>query len=304
MLIHIFARKRFSYSNRRFREEAKRLEFTLKVIDPSEYEIVLGRQSPLLFRHGKSVTKVGSVIPRMGASITNYALAVLSQFEMMGVPIVNRAANISRTRNKLRCLQLMSRHDIDIPRTVVASYPEDLERSIEMVGGFPVVVKLLSGAQGVGVMLAENMQTIRSTVDTLWSLGQDILIQECVKESVGRDVRVIVVGGKVIAAMRRQARIGEFRSNVHRGGVATPIELTVDQAKVALQAAQIVGLDVAGVDILESYGGAKVIEVNSSPGLEAIEKVTEVNIARAILEHSAVMAEEHRRFHRIDSEAE
>ena len=304
MHIHIFARKRFNYSNRRFREEAKKLGVDLKVIDPSEYEIVLGRQSPMLFRHGKSVNHVNAVIPRMGASITNYALSVLSQFEMMGIPLVNRASNILRTRDKLRCLQLMSRHDIDIPRTVVAKYPGDLEKSVEMVGGFPVVLKLLSGSQGVGVMIAENVRTIQSTVDTLWSLGQDILIQECVQESVGRDVRVIVVGGRIIAAMRRQARIGEFRSNVHRGGVATPLDLSDEQVHVARQAAKIVGLDVAGVDLLEAYQGSKVIEVNSSTGLEAIEKVTGVNVAGKILEHASVMAEEHGRFQRIDFEAE
>ncbi len=304
MRIHIFARKRFNYSNRRFRDEAKHLGFQLKVIDPAEYEMVLGRQSPLLFRNSKPIKDVNVVVPRMGASITNYALAVLSQFEMMNVPILNRPSNILRTRNKLRCLQMLSRHDIDIPRTIVARYPSDLESSVEMVGGFPVVLKLLSGSQGVGVMIAENMQSIQSTVDTLWSLGQDILIQECVQESVGRDVRVIVVGGKVVAAMRRQARIGEFRSNVHRGGVATAIEPTDDQVRIAKQATQIVGLDVAGVDLLESHEGAKVIELNSSPGLEAIEKVTEVNIARKILEHSAVLVEEHGRYHRIDPEAE
>ncbi len=294
MRIDVLARRRFNYSSKRFREEAKKLDLKLRVVDPADYEIVLGRQSPLLFKGSKPVRNLDVVIPRLGASITNYGLAVVAQFEMMGVPILNGSMAIGRTRNKLRCIQMMSRHDIDIPRTVVIHRPTDLAKSVEMVGGFPVVLKLLSGTQGIGVMIAENMRTIQSTVDTLWSLGQDILVQECVQESVGRDIRVIVVDGKIVTAMRRQARIGEFRSNIHRGGVASPVVLSDDYAQVARQAAQIVGLDVAGVDLLESYEGPKVIEVNSSPGLEGIEGVTHVNVARAILKHAIKVAEERR----------
>ncbi len=287
MRIQILARNRFNHSNRRFREEGKKLKFKLSVVDPLDYQIVLGRRTPILSRRGKSTEEVDVVLPRTGASITNYGLAVIAQFEMMGVPVVNDSTSIMQTRNKLRCIQLMTRYDIDIPRTVFIRGPEELAPAIEMVGGFPIIIKLLSGTQGVGVMLAENMITVESTLDTLWSLGQDILIQECIKESVGRDIRVIVVGGRIVAAMRRQARIGEFRSNIHRGGIGTPVKLSQEYERVARQAAKIVGLQVAGVDILESNSGPKVIEVNSSPGLEGIEAATGRNVARDILEHAS-----------------
>lgn len=287
MKMVVLARSRYNYSNERFREESKKLGLDLRVVDPLEYEIVLGRKSPLLYRKGKVEKDVEVVLPRTGASVTNYALAVIAQFEMMGVPMVNNVMSINRTRNKLRCIQLLSRYDIDIPKTVVIRRPEHIKASVDMVGGFPVILKLLSGTQGVGVILAETMQVIQSTLDALWSLGQDILLQECVKESVGRDVRVIVVGGKVVAAMRRQARIGEFRSNIHRGGTGANILLPREYERVARHAAKIVGLDVAGVDLLESHAGPKVIEVNSSPGLEGIEAATSVNVTKAILEYAA-----------------
>ncbi|HLG19292.1 MAG TPA: RimK family alpha-L-glutamate ligase [Bdellovibrionota bacterium] len=290
MRIKILARSRANYSNRRFREEAKRLRYKLTVSDPLDFDIVLGRATPMLYRNGRKADQCDVVTTRIGASITNYALAVVSQFEMMGVPVVNNSISIIRTRNKLRCIQLMSRHDIDIPRTVVVRKPIDIPSAVEMVGGFPVILKLLSGTQGVGVMLAETMQTIESTLDTLWSLGQDILIQECVKESVGRDIRVIVVGGQVVAAMRRQARLGEFRSNIHRGGIGTPVELPKEYERMAKQATKIVGLQIAGVDLLESHEGPKVIEVNSSPGLEGVEAATGVNVARKILQCLAAAA--------------
>lgn len=290
MKIRILSRMKKNYSIHRFREEGKNLDFNITVADPMEYEIVLGRKTPLLFYRGRVASEVDIVFPRTGASMPSYGIAVIAQFEMKGVPIVNGSTAIMQTRNKLRCLQLMSRHDIDIPRTVVIRRPDEMAGAVEMVGGFPVILKLLSGTQGVGVMLAENMGTIESTLDTLWSLGQDILIQECVKESVGRDVRVVVVGGQVVTAMRRQARIGEFRSNIHRGGIGTPICLPPEYEKVAKQAAKIVGLQVAGVDLLESHRGPKVIEVNSSPGLEGVETATGVNVARAIVEHVAKMA--------------
>ncbi len=286
MRIKILTRKRSNYSNRRFREEAKKLGLKVSVTDPVEYQIALGRKTPLLYRNGKPFKGADVILPRLGAAITNYALAVVSQFESMGIPVVNTAMSMLRTRDKLRCIQLMSRYDIDIPKTVAIRRPEDIPLSVDLVGGFPVILKLLSGTQGVGVMIAENMRTIESTLDTLWSLGQDILVQECVQESIGRDIRVIVVGGRIVAAMRRQARIGEFRSNIHRGGVGTPVKLPDDYKRTAIHAAKIVRLDVAGVDIVESNRGPKVIEVNSSPGLEGIETATKLNVARAILEHA------------------
>ena len=285
MRLCILARKKKIYSNIRFREESTALGVEIVMADPNEYEIVLGRKSPLLCQGGKVVQPMDMVMSRMGASITTYGLSVLSQFEMMGVPTLNSVTSILRSRNKLRCIQHMSRYDIDIPRTIVVRKPSDIDSSIEKVGGYPVVLKLISGSQGVGVMLVQDRETIESTLGTLWSLGQDILLQECIQESLGRDIRAIVVGGHVVAAMRRQARIGEFRSNIHQGGVATSVTLDLDYERAAKRAAKIVGLDVAGVDILESHEGPKIIEVNSSPGLQGIEHATGVNVARKILEH-------------------
>lgn len=288
--IKILAKNRFNFSNKRFREEAKSMDVALSVKDPSEYDLVLGRQSPMLFRQGKSVVSVDVIIPRLGASITNYGLAVLSQFEMMGVPVLNNTEAIVSTKNKLRCIQLMTQHDIDIPKTVIIRSPTELQSAVRAVGGFPVILKLLSGTQGIGVMLVENMTTMEATLDTLWSLGQDILIQECVQESLGRDIRVIVVGGKIVASMRRQARIGDFRSNFHRGGIATTVDLPEEYKRTAIEATKIVGLEVAGVDLLEAHSGPKVIEVNSSPGMEGIEGATGINVVRNILEYAVTFA--------------
>ncbi len=290
MKIRILARKRNNYSNRRLREESKELGYQLSVVDPLTYEIAIGTEQGVLFQNGRRVNGVDVVLPRSGASITNYSLAVIIQFERMSVPILNSSESIIRTRNKLRCLQWMTQYGIDIPRTVFIRKPGELASAVEMVGGFPVVMKLVSGTQGIGVMLAEKLQAIESTIDTLWNLGQDILIQECIQESVGRDVRVIVVGGKIVAAMRRQARIGEFRSNLHRGGIASPIALPESYKKLAIKAAKVSGLEVAGVDLLEANSGPKLIEVNSSPGLEGVERATGINVARAILEHAAKVA--------------
>jgi ribosomal protein S6--L-glutamate ligase len=285
MRLKILARSRFNYSNKRFREEAKNVGIQLSVTDPMDYEVLLDKGKPTLLHKGKLLEKVDCVMPRTGASINNYSVAVLTQFEMKNIPVVNKSTAILRTRNKLRAIQWMTKYNIDIPRTVFIRQPSGLKAAIEAVGGFPVILKLLSGTQGVGVMIAESYRTIESTLDTLWSLGQDILIQECIQESLGKDVRVIVAGDKVIAAMRRNARIGEFRSNIHRGGVGSTLELTEEYREIAVRAAKATKLEIAGVDMLESNTGPKVIEVNSSPGLEGIEQATGINVARRILEY-------------------
>lgn len=285
MRLKILARSRFNYSNRRFREEAKKLGIKLSITDPMEYDVMLDKGTYDLYRNGKPLEKIDCVMPRTGASINNYSVAVLTQFEMKDITVINSSTSILRTRNKLRAIQWMGRHSIDIPKTVFIRRPSGLKAAVEAVGGFPVILKLLSGTQGIGVMIAENYRTIESTLDTLWSLGQDILIQECIHESLGRDVRVIVAGGKVVAAMRRNARIGEFRSNIHRGGVGEPLELSEAYRKIACDAAHATRLEVAGVDMLESKTGPKVIEVNSSPGLEGIEQATGANVAKSILEY-------------------
>jgi ribosomal protein S6--L-glutamate ligase len=285
MHIKILARNRFNYSNRRFREEAKKMGVKLTITDPMEYEVLLSKNSPDLFRNGKILEKVDCVLPRTGASINNYGVAVLTQFEMKDIPVINSSTAILRTRNKLRAIQWMTRHNIDMPKTVFIRQASGLKAAIEAVGGFPVIMKLLSGTQGIGVMIAESYRTIESTLDTLWSLGQDILIQECIQESLGKDVRVIVAGDKVIAAMTRNARIGEFRSNIHRGGVGAQLELTEEYREIAVKAAKATKLEIAGVDMLVSHTGPKVIEVNSSPGLEGIEAATGINVAQRMLEY-------------------
>lgn len=230
------------------------------------------------------------VIPRIGASITNYGLAVVRQFDMMGVPVLNTALAISRSRDKLRAMQLLTRKDIDVPTTVCARTPNAVGLALELVGGCPAIVKLQQGAQGIGTMIAETPQAVTSLLETLWAMGQDIILQEYIAESKGRDIRAIVVGRRVVAAMRRQAKAGEFRSNLHRGGLGVRIELGKRDALTAVAAVRVMGLEVAGVDMLESKSGPKILEINSSPGLEGIERTSGVDVAGAIIAHAERVA--------------
>jgi len=262
------------------------------VVDPLNCFIVCGRRDPSIY-HKNSHRRLGEVdvvLPRIGASITEHGLAVVRQFSIMGIPIVNNSVPIARARDKLRSLQLLSRHDIDIPRTVMARAPSQIARALDAVGGPPVILKLIQGSQGVGVMLAETQPQLEAILDTLWGLGQNILIQEFIAESRGRDIRALVVGGRVVGAMRRIARLGEFRSNIHRGGAGRIIELSEEYTQVAVRACEVMGLQVAGVDMLESKTGPKVIEINSSPGFEGLEQATRADIAREILEYSCAYA--------------
>jgi len=293
----ILSRRATLYSTRRLLEAAASLGHEGVVVDPLECWLVCGRREPVVY-YGASKRKVAGfdvVLPRIGSSITDYGLAVVNQFDMLGVPVVNMAYAIGRSRDKLRSLQFLSRHDIDIPRTVMARSPNQIARALEAVGGPPVILKLIQGTQGVGVMLAETLPALEAILDTLWGLGQNILIQEFVAESRGRDIRALVAGGRVVAAMRRTARVGEFRSNIHRGGLGKLITLTEDYQRVAVNACQVMGLHVAGVDLLESKEGPKVIEINSSPGFEGLEAATGTDIAREILEYAIAYAESRRR---------
>jgi ribosomal protein S6--L-glutamate ligase len=226
------------------------------------------------------------VIPRIGASITGYGLSVVNQLDMMGVPVLNGAVPIARSRDKLRALQLLSRFGIDIPRTAMCRYRDEVPAAVEMVGGLPCIIKLIQGTQGVGVMIASSMSEVGGMLDTLWTLGQEIILQELVAESRGRDVRALVIGDQVVAAMRRTARAGEFRSNIHRGGEATALELPREYAEAAVKASRVMGLEVAGVDMLEARSGPKIMEVNSSPGFEGLERATGVDIARLFVAHA------------------
>jgi ribosomal protein S6--L-glutamate ligase len=215
---------------------------------------------------------------------------VLAYFESHGVPACNTQLAISRSRDKLRALQELSAHDVGIPRTAMAREPRAIRAAVDAVGGTPVIIKLLQGTQGVGVMIAESPEGVESTIDTLWGLGQNIILQEFIAESRGRDIRALVVGGELVTAMRRTAKDGEFRSNLHRGGAGRRIDLPPEFARAALTSAAVLGLDVAGVDMLESEDGPRVIEVNSSPGLRGIEQATGIDVAQRIIAHAEGLA--------------
>ena len=251
----------------------------------------------MLYR-GVEVNGLDVVIPRIGASVTGYGLAVVSHLDLMDVPVVNPAGPIGRSRDKLRALQMLLRGGLDIPRTVMAHDRSDVAKLVQEVGGLPAIVKLLRGTQGVGVMIASTMVEVQSLLDTFWDLGQEIVLQEFIRESKGRDVRALVVGDRVVGAMRRRAKQGEFRSNLHRGGEGTPIDLPAPYAEVAVKAAQIVGLGICGVDMLESETGPKVMEVNSSPGFEGLEKATGQDIAGTMISFAAELAATRRELRR------
>jgi ribosomal protein S6--L-glutamate ligase len=239
-----------------------------------------------MFLGGLMVPHADLVLPRIGASITNYGLAVVRQFDMMGVPVLNTAVAIARSRDKLRAIQLLTKKDIDVPTTVCARTPDSVDLALSFVGGTPAIVKLQQGAQGIGTMIAETPQAVTSLLETLWAMGQDIILQEYIAESKGRDYRAIVVGGRVVAAMRRQAKQGEFRSNLHRGGHGVPVTLERAYRIAAVAATRVMGLEVAGVDMLEGKAGPKILEINSSPGLEGIERASGIDVAGAIIAHA------------------
>jgi ribosomal protein S6--L-glutamate ligase len=262
----------------------------MKVLDTLRCDLVLARDRPRVFYRGEEVAGLDVIIPRIGASITGYGLSVVNQFDMMGVPVLNNSVPIARARDKLRALQLLSRFGIDIPRTVMCRYRDEVPLAVEQVGGLPCIMKLIQGTQGVGVLIASSMSEVEGMLDTLWHLGQEILLQELIEESRGRDLRALVIGDRVVAAMKRTAREGEFRSNIHRGGEAQAVGLPPDYREAAVKAARVIGLDVAGVDMLESRAGPKIMEVNSSPGFEGLEKATGVDIAALYVAHAVELA--------------
>jgi len=290
LTLAILSRNPKLHSTRRLVEAARALGHRAKVLDTLHCNMVLARERPSLFYRGEEVGPIDVVIPRIGASITSYGLAVVNQFDMMGVPVLAAAVPIARSRDKLRALQLLSRFGLDIPRTAMCRYRDEVAQVVEHVGGLPCIIKLLQGTQGVGVMIASTMDEVQGMLDTFWDLGQEILLQEFVAESKGRDLRALVIGDRVVAAMRRQARTGEFRSNIHRGGKARAVTLPREYAEAAVKAARVIGLEVAGVDMLESRNGPKIMEVNSSPGFEGLERATRKDIARLYVEHAVELA--------------
>lgn len=284
MKIAILSRRPGIYSTSRLVEACQQRGADVAVLDPLQCIVKLSKKRPEVFHNGERVTGVEGVIPRIGASITLYGLAVLRQFEMLGVFAANESEAIARSRDKLRALQLLSRHDIGIPPTAFAQRREDVRSAIRKVGGAPVVLKLLEGTQGKGVILAESAKSAESVLDAMNSLKQNILIQAFIEEAGGADYRAIVVGGRVVAAMERRAVEGEFRSNLHRGGTASGVTLDELQTSTAIHAAEVLGLNIAGVDLIPSKDGPMVLEVNSSPGLEGIENATGVDVAGAIID--------------------
>lgn len=279
------------YSTRRLAHEARAHGHDFRVIDPLKCQLTIDHEEPLIHHEGRRLATPDVVIPRIGTSITQYGLAVVNQFEMMGVAIVNRSQAIARARDKLRAAQLLARHGIDTPRTVFLRDPKILALAVELVGGFPVIIKITQGTQGIGVMMSESMKSLESVLETFWAMGQDIIIQEFIRESKGKDVRAFVIGNRVVAAMRREGALGEFRSNIHRGGHGRPVTLTPDYEKAALMATRVMGLQIAGVDLLIAKEGPKVIEVNASPGFQGLEKASKGNVARQFIEYAVQYAE-------------
>jgi ribosomal protein S6--L-glutamate ligase len=281
------------YSTRRLVEAAKQRGHEVRVIDPLRCYMNITAHRPAIHYKGEKLDGFDAVIPRIGASITFYGTAVLRQFEVMDVYPANESVAITRARDKLRSLQLLAREGIGLPITGFADSPDETGDLIKMVGGAPLVIKLVEGTQGIGVVLAETEQAAESVIDAFRGLRAHILVQEFIKEAGGSDLRCFVIGSKVIAAMKRQARPGEFRSNLHRGGSASLVRITPEERLTAVRAAQIMGLNIAGVDILRSNHGPVVMEVNSTPGLEGIEGASGKDIAGMIIEFVETHAKPH-----------
>lgn len=284
MRIAILSRNPKLYSTRRLKEAGEQRGHTVDIVDTMHCYMDVTSSRPSVRYKGKPLPKYDAVIPRIGASVTFYGTSVVRQFEMMGTFSINESVAISRSRDKLRSLQLLSRKGIGMPRTGFANHPDRIDDLIKNVGGAPVVIKLLEGTQGIGVVLADTAKAAESIIEAFMGLKADILVQEYIAEAGGSDIRCLVVGGKVIAAMKRQAAPGEFRSNLHRGGRASIVRLSPLERKTAVDAAKTMGLNMCGVDILRSNNGPVVMEVNSSPGLEGIESATSKNVAGMIIE--------------------
>lgn len=284
MKIAILSRNKSLYSTRRLVEAAVQRGHEAHVIDCLKCFMDVTSTKPAIHYKRENLEGFDVVIPRIGASVTFYGLAVLRQFEMMGVYPLNESVAIGRSRDKLRCLQLLSRDGVGLPVTGFAHTPVDIKALIDLVGGAPLVIKLLEGTQGKGVILAETHKAAESVIDAFRELDANFLVQEYVQEAGGCDIRCFVIGDRVVAAMKRSAKEGEFRSNLHRGGTATAVRLAPEEREMAVKAARIMGLNVAGVDLIRSKNGPLVLEVNSSPGLKGIEAVTQKDIAGLIIQ--------------------
>ncbi len=287
MRIAILSRNKNLYSTRRLIEAAENRGHEVVLLDHMKCVLVIEQGRPHIYYNGKEVTDINAVIPRIGASATFYGSAVVRQFEMMKIFTAVESQALVRSRDKLRSLQILARAGLGIPKTAFASSPKDkdIDSVIEAIGGAPCVIKLLEGTQGIGVILAENQKAAKSVVEAFLKLEANMLVQEFIQEAKGADLRVFIVDGQIVGAMKRQAKDGEFRSNLHRGGTATVIQLTPEERATAIKSAKKLGLGIAGVDLLQSSRGPLVMEVNSSPGLEGIEGATGIDIASRIIEY-------------------
>ncbi|MGR3467821.1 MAG: 30S ribosomal protein S6--L-glutamate ligase [Shimia sp.] len=284
MKIAMMARNAGLYSHKRLKEAAEARGHEMHVIDTLRCYMNIASRRPEIYYNGESLKGFDAVIPRIGASITFYGLAVLRQFEMMGVYPLNESVAIGRSRDKLRSMQLLARDGVGLPVTTFAHDPKQTEEVLELAGGAPIVIKLLEGTQGLGVVLADTNRSAKSVVEAFRATNTNILLQEFIKEAGGTDIRAIVIGGKVVAAMKRTGAEGEFRSNLHRGGSAKLMKLSPEERATAVRAAKSMGLNACGVDMLRANHGAVVMEVNSSPGLEGVEGATGLDIAGMMIE--------------------
>lgn len=285
MNIKILSRNPKLYSTKRLVEAAEKRKHNVQVIDHLKCDLVIEKRNPNIFYKGKYIEDADAIIPRIGASVTFYGTAVVRQFEMMGAFSTIDSEALVRSRDKLRSLQVLTRARIGLPKTVFTNYSRDVEGVIAHVGGTPLVIKLLEGTQGLGVVLAETKNAAKSVIEAFNGLQARVIVQEFIKEAGGADIRVFVVDGHVVGAMKRQGKEGEFRSNLHQGGSAEVIELSDEEEIAAIKAAKAMRLGVAGVDMLQSSRGPLILEVNSSPGLEGIEKATGRDIARKIIQY-------------------
>lgn len=285
MKIVILSRNPELYSTKRLVEAGEKRKHKMLVLDHTKCDLIIEKRNPHIIYKGQLIENVDAVIPRIGASVTFYGTAVVRQFEMMKVFTSIESQALVRSRDKLRSLQILARAGLGLPKTAFTNYSKDVNQVIKDVGGAPLVIKVLEGTQGVGVVLAETKKAAESVLEAFNGLKARVIVQEFVKEANGADIRAFVVDGVVVGAMKRQAKEGEFRSNLHRGGTAEIYELTEEEENAALKAARVLGLGVAGVDMLQSDKGPLIMEVNSSPGLEGIEKATEIDIAKKIIRY-------------------
>ncbi|NLN24535.1 MAG: 30S ribosomal protein S6--L-glutamate ligase [Bacteroidetes bacterium] len=285
MNIKILSTNANLYSTKRLVEAAKKRKHNAEVINHVKCDIVIEKKKPMIYYNGRQIEDADAIIPRIGASVTFYGTAVVRQFEMMRVFTTTESQALVRSRDKLRSLQVLARAGLGLPKTVFTNYSKNIKEIITQAGGAPVIIKLLEGTQGIGVILAETRKAAESVIEAFNNLQARVIVQEYIKEAKGADIRAFVVDGRVVGAMKRQAKEGEFRSNLHRGGTATVINLTDEEETAALKAAKAMSLDIAGVDLLQSARGPLILEVNSSPGLEGIERATGKDIANEIIKY-------------------